>query len=168
MIEIYRTLMIPDPEAVTLKNTLIRLNYPLDGEDGLRKHEKFIIDAPAYVKKSAWEFLINPYRHFSEIRTKLGKKGYSVFDYPLDTRIIVATDDDPLANQALEVLRNRYEYGKKIKDVQRRVIWGVKFSKASKDAIQLGKEKEYFAKLAEEMGRSFFANPNFQHYQIVM
>jgi|SRR3989344_1165072 len=152
MITLYRKLKIPDPEAVTARNTL--KDYSLRRLD---KMEEFSIDADDDVLKSAVSYLYNPNEHFYLVNTGNGTRGNEkAFDVNYDARIRVETEEDPMTITVLNVLRGRYGHGSKIRNVRRKVVWGVVFQEGETDIY--GK--------ADEMARTLFANPVFQRYEV--
>jgi len=154
MITLYRKLKIPDPEAVTARNTL--KDYSLRRLD---KMEEFSIDADDEVLDSAINYLYNPNEHFYLVTTGNGTRGNEkAFDVNYDARIRVETEDDPTAIKLFNVLRGRYSHGSKIKSVRRKVVWGVVFPEGEIDVY----------KKADEMAKELFANPVFQKYEVVV
>ena len=154
MITLYRKLKVPDPEAVTARNTL--KDYALRR---LNRTEEFLIDADDEVIASAIGYVYNPSEHFYmaivDGKTSGTEEAFSV---KYDAQIEVETDDDPVASDILSVLKGRYGHGDKVRSVTRKVVWGIIFDEGETDIYNK----------ADEMARTLFANPTFQKYEVVV
>lgn len=159
MFQLYRRLKITDPESVTIKNTLRRLGYPLDEHRGVDRIDLFDVSAPDSILPSAQDCLVNQNKHYAMHVSGSGRCGdVEKFGRKYHAQVAVVTEDDPEAVSAFNVLRDRYGHGDEVESVEKRVIWGLTFS----DGI----DGDAARRMAEEMAKTFFANPAFQHYEI--
>ena len=159
MIEVWRTLKIPDSEASKVATALRIMGYPVTMLDRL---EYFALDFAGEITQDfvrhANDTIVNPNKHFSMI------PGYREnerqrFEMSYDARIFVQTDIDTEAVGVLSVLRERLGYGDRIQSVRRKIVWGLNLD-ATDDQI-----RRYLKELVWEP-RYFFANPNFQKAEV--
>jgi phosphoribosylformylglycinamidine (FGAM) synthase PurS component len=153
IIQLYRTLKIPDPEAVTARVTLVRNSYLVAS---LEKWELYLIlsrDSDGSVLKAISDELVNPNKHFYLLQNPEPQGDTQRFQRDYDAKIFVETEDDPCANDVMHVLTERHGI-KAIESVRRYVVWCMNFDHEEK------------RELAEQLAKELFANPSFQSYRI--
>jgi len=156
-------LKIPDPEAVTVGNTVRRMGYPVED---VRLSTRYSISVECGSREEFEQFLgsatselVNPNKHFGS--TRIGRRKRELgeperFDrsrYP--TRVAVTVDGDPEGSRVEGVLRDRYGYATARVSSER--VWDLRVDSDNPELVasQLAGEPTYF-----------LANPAFQKARV--
>lgn len=175
-IELFVKLKIPDVAAVTAKNTLQRrmgyknilLNLEREDYYKILANLKNIEEAEKIGKELAEKsnIFVNPNKHKYrlEIKGKKKEKNAQQKEKVHLVKVLVNYLEDGTSFLILDSLKNRFNFGKKILDLKRGILWTLTIS-AKNQKESLEKAKEIVLTRSREKG--LLVNPHFQSFKII-